>query len=1128
MSKRRKRRAPTGGPAAKVQQSDEPLVVATRLVCLIGLPVLLLLSPSISYMRPAHLASENNLFPWICVQILATIAGAVWLSAVAFGHVRRLRFTKVDAAVVGFFLVSLVSSMLAAHHFDATRRLKEMLAVLVLYIVIRNVFEGERHQRTLIRVFMGMLGLLAVIGVVHYLWYVFEIKAWNPDGTAVSFLGPNLDPNVAFWEKDFGVRATSITGNPNFLAGSLLVLLPLGLAWLVMHTRPRVPAGPLVATVIWVLVTVVLLAAATDASRSTTAGVAKLRRIQQEGASSRLDPRQVQTELDAAVASTRSLAKWTMAWSAVGVIGLAIALVLWPFYGTAVAVVLGFLLLSFTNSWSGFSGFLVGLGAFALLVYVKKPIRFRPRTAIALGSALGAVVVGFMVIKFAVGSYIIPPKEASTGGRSRLILYDAAPRMIMDRPLLGFGADSFFAYSNKYIAQILPGPSKFEPTLALNPAALLPIPGQDEPAHVTLFPEPAAPDGTVGLLGKGRRLVTERHAQVFINNPGFIRRNPGRVHDEYLAVLIETGAIGFAVFVAIFVLFYIGSLQVWRRGDNSWKSVVVLGSITAVTALVVMQSVDFPLRMPWASCLAMSALALGTTAHRGWSLDLRSRLPLVARVALVVVIAAAGLYLFMTGTRQVRTLELAKDVIRAYDEEAMGVPTDALLEQYKAVAARRPLDHNIYFQLPEMALYLDKLDDETAQAIARLGQIQPYHEKVYYLWGQYYRKKGDFDRAAKAYRRALELEPRMLKARLFLIDCLIKADHLEEADAAIAETWPWQVESEVRLGMARPGSELVKSWAGLALAHSDDFYWSWVINAEATILALRGDFQAADKRWQDAAQRAIRDRSGVGRFAQGAYGIFPDPPIFTLNRGILAKTRPDAVLADQAAWAKRLIGPTEYEQFKRIEDEYIVTLKRGGVIPATGHVTLTPADAARRAERVLEHLVAQYDAQALFSGRNWAREYHNRRGFLDVVMGRSADALKEFELSMATLTPGPEEPTSPPAELRTDVARANILAVKLRMRGEANLPIIDDTAFGEMRFLPWNGLIADPEFRDRVGPDLLRLSANYPHYIPLSLRAALLLHITGHSDQARAVLDTLEKWYPDDDRATTLRSQLRL
>jgi tetratricopeptide (TPR) repeat protein len=1143
MSKRRKRRRPTGAPAKAPARSagprDAPLVVATRIVCLVGLPALLLLSPTMSYMRPAGLYSENSLFQWNCVEALAVLVGAIWLAAVALGQVPRIRIHKVDLAIIAFFLVSLVSSMLAAYHFDASRRLKEMVAGVVFYIVVKNVFDGERQQRTLIRVFMGMLGLLAVIGVVHYLYYVLDIRVWTAQGELMPFLGANLDPNMAAWETDFGVRATSIDGNPNFLAANLLVLLPIGLAWLVMHKRPRIPVGPVVGTIAWVLIAAILLGATAGASKAAVTSQQKLQSIADTGAPSVRDKQDAQRQLKSSIESARTRAKWTIAWTTVGVIGFVVILLLWPFYGTAVAVVLGFLLLACTNSWPGFSGFLVGLGLFALLVYLRKPAQFRPRTARALGGAFVVMLLGFMLIKYLAGSYIIPPAKERTGGRSRLILYDAAPRMIRARPLLGFGADSFFAYSNKYIAQIQPGPSRYEPTLVLNPAALLPVPGQAEPARITLFPEENAPEGTVSLLGKGRRLVTERHALVFINNPGFIRRNPGRVHNEYLAVLIETGVIGFAVFVAIFVLFYTGTLEAWRRGEGGWKVVVLLGSTAAVTALVVMQTVDFPLRLPWTTCLVMSAIALAATYHRGWTIDVRLKLPLAVRLVPVAVLAAACVYLLATDLRQVRTLQMSKAAIREYETQGMGIPTEAVLDKYKEMAARRARDHNIYFQLPEIALYLDHLDNETVQALQRLAQIQPYHEKVHYLWGQYYRKlwaqdhskTGDLDRAVAEYRRALELEPRMLKARLFLIDCLIKAGRLDDAKAAVAETRPWEVESNVRIEMASPGNTRVKRVAGAALIQPEDLYWTWVTSDEATLLALDGDFEGAKQKWQEAGQRALGERSALVPFDQGAFGLFPDPPIFVLNEAKLAATTPGAVRANQAAWARRFIGVADYERFKRLEDEYAATLRRGRTVLDTGEATIKQ-DAVRRAEVVLDQVVAEFGAASLTTGGNWGREYHNRRGFLLVTLGQRPEALKEFQLSADQLALGPPESHSPGASLRTDVARANILATTLLMQGGTPLPIIEETQFDAIRFArptaPWNLLVSSPTLPREIAMTIIGLSNNYPHYVPATMRAVVVLHRMGQDDEARRRLDLLQRWYPDDDRPAQLRTELGL
>jgi len=530
-----------------------------------------------------------------------------------------------------------------------------------------------------------------------------------------------------------------------------------------------------------------------------------------------------------------------------------------------------------------------------------------------------------------------------------------------------------------------------------------------------------------------------------------------------------------------------------------------------------MQTVDFPFRLPWPTCLIVSALAMPLAWQRGWDVRLRARLPAALRAGLVAVVVAAGVYVQVTNRRQVRTLQLSNAAQDA--GVARGFPTREVIAAYERAAARRARNWSIYFALPNMLLYRGELDG-TADHLARLERIQPYHEKMHYLWGQYYRKRGkrgDADRAIARYRRALELEPRYMQARVTLIDTLVEAVRLDEAKAAIAEAWPWEVESQVRLDTARQGSSFVKMAQGQPLIGPGDLYWPWVMNAEATVRALEGDFDGARARWQDAANRWRDEYLRLGQIGHGLYDIYPLPPIFTRNPQVLAQTTPEQVLADQAAWAKRFYGINQYEAFKRLDDEYTAALVWGGVWRGGSPPIISPAEAARHAEGVLVKIGQRFDQQLLVTDGNWGRDYHNRMGLLKLLTGNKHEAAAEFELS-AQGAGG-------------YVARANLVALQ---KGLA-LPYIDEQHFVDihraLRRLQGKRYGAPPA--ERLTPEkylkaLRPLALRYPHYVPLAAAWAVALAEAEHPDDAAVVLDALEKLYPDDRWPKVLRDRLGL
>ncbi|MBN1916762.1 MAG: tetratricopeptide repeat protein [Verrucomicrobia bacterium] len=1102
---------PAARPAAPAGPPDGLMLRLTRLACYAGFPALLVLSPNWFYMQGMLLGSENSIYQWSVAEMMAVVVTTLWLVAIAVGHVPHLRFHWVDAALAGFFLISLVASLLVPYHFDSSRRLKEMLAGVAVFFVVKGAFVTERDQRTLVRVFMGMLGLVAVVGVVHYLWYVMGNHLFDMNGREIWFLSTNLHPDAAPWEKDFGVRAASFLGNPNFLASALLVLVPIGLAGLVMHRRPHIGPVALGAAVVWVIVAALLLWGAAEENGRLTELGDKLDAARESAQTTPAEWNAVGTQLKSAQTNMLGWANWVKVWALIGVGGVVAALVFEPFFGMAVAVVLGFALLLFTNSWAGFSGMLAGLVFLAIMIRVKQPARFRPQTAIGLGVALGAALIGFFVVKAASQSYIIPPREARTGLRAREILWDTVPQMVRERPILGFGAESFFTYCNKYMSRILPGPSRYERMLVLNPRAFIRPPGGQAPKRLTLLPERYPPPGTVSLLvpGKGERLVTEKHAQTFINNPNFIERNPGRVHGEYLAVLVETGVVGLAVFVALFVLFYTGSLA-WPRGEDSWRSVVLLGATTAITAIAVMQAVDFPYRLPEASMLISATFALATAWHRGRGVKVPRALPVAAKAGLALLVAAAGVYLFMTTVQHARSLQVFNSARRELAKRR--IPTDEVFKIYEDVYARRPLDHNLYFALPEMALYLDRLG-KAAEYLRALEQVQPFHEKVQLLWGHYYRKTGDLVRAIDHYRRAIELEPRNFTARVFLTETLVRANELEEAKAALAQAWLWEDETTARMRRVRSGSSLTKRENRMVLVHMPDLYWPWIMNAEAMVRALEGDFDGARAMWRAAMARWRAERASLREVDQGAYGLYPEIPIFALNLSLLAQTTPEEVAANRTQWAAAFRGAADYETFKRLDDRYRMSLAWNEPTPPG------PEDIVQLAQTAIDALdqIAHSERlgpKVLTLDGNMGRAYHIRRGLQMLRAGRGNDAMTEFELGTETEA--------------AEVARANIAVVRtMTPQSMPSLRLVDEHVYADML------LRIDPRQHESLATyieDLRALSAIYSNFDFVPLVSGQIAGRMSQGDREGAGWQflMLEQLYPGDSRVAQLRAMLGL
>jgi tetratricopeptide (TPR) repeat protein len=406
-------------------------------------------------------------------------------------------------------------------------------------------------------------------------------------------------------------------------------------------------------------------------------------------------------------------------------------------YGTT--SILSFVALLFTNSWGGWSGF---IGAVIVLIVATRRARIRmvKRNTAFLCIALSLCTLLFLMDK---GKKVV---GEPTAAKARILLWDTAVHMIRDKPILGFGPDNFMAVSNKYMCKL-----------------------QLKSAYSTIWQKRA----------------------------DFVLRNPGRVHNEYLSILVETGVIGLAIFIWFIIAVY-KRLSDYQGKSETFSRLLLIGGLASLAAFLIDSFMNFPLRTPTSAktFVLILGLALGGTKSE---LRLSKTAIILSITVLVGLFALSAMPLFS-----------GYYFTKGVAEEAQGERQSAI-ERYQKSLKFGAFSHLVYSKLGTDYGVIEDHQNSIASFI-RAREIQPYHEVMHFNLGAVYRRTGALSEAKASFRRAIELEPRYGMAYSYLAEILIRDGQTSEGLELL--------KSAARL---IPSATEVRNDLGVAFAVSGDF-----------------------------------------------------------------------------------------------------------------------------------------------------------------------------------------------------------------------------------------------------------------------------------------------------------------
>ncbi|MCX6356054.1 MAG: O-antigen ligase family protein [Candidatus Aureabacteria bacterium] len=216
----------------------------------------------------------------------------------------------------------------------------------------------------------------------------------------------------------------------------------------------------------------------------------------------------------------------------------------------AIVMLVSFLCLLFTVSWGGLLGWSLSVVVCISLAFGKRREHVQAERLVAI--LLVLVLMGGVFLAMNKGTVAAD----YSGMKYRVLYWRASLRMIEERPLFGFGLNSFQPYIPRYLTEVISSDMK---------SGVF-----DRKGYVTVY------EGVYA-------------------------------HDEYLAIWIELGIVGLLLFLWLVIRFYLQARRNLSMDPSEEEIAIQVGAMCGIAALLAQSIFNYPLRVP-ASTVSIALL----------------------------------------------------------------------------------------------------------------------------------------------------------------------------------------------------------------------------------------------------------------------------------------------------------------------------------------------------------------------------------------------------------------------------------------------------------------------------------------------------------------------------------------
>ncbi len=398
-------------------------------------------------------------------------------------------------------------------------------------------------------------------------------------------------------------------------------------------------------------------------------------------------------------------------------------------------LIISFTCLLFTNSWGGWIGFVAG-GISAILLCIHAHLK---------GNKVRTIVLSLILLIIASAFFIEKKNQIAgetTGLVARKILWETAFQMIKKKPLFGYGPDNFFVYS---------------------PLVLSKVSSQ------------------------------EKYQTFWKGKPDFILRNPGRVHNEYLSVLIDAGIFGFIAFV-LFIVILLQSTKNKSLKKKKHISIESAGVVGALIALLAQSFVSFPFRLSL-TFISFAILTGILLPDRRYITRPIGNFKWIITALLLI----GGITLsYNSVNRLLANIYLTK----AIEYKKAKIYTKAIYNYHKSLKYA-VLTHLVYSEMGSCFRDIG-INDSALVYYKKATALQPYHEVMYYNQGNILLAQNNLEEAIKYFKKAINIESMYALAYMKTAGILRNQGKADSAISVIEEGIhyiPWDIGLHNELGI---------------------------------------------------------------------------------------------------------------------------------------------------------------------------------------------------------------------------------------------------------------------------------------------------------------------------------------